>query len=87
MVTSTLNDNLAILYDYFYKQRLKHNSMKTVVRINRVAYEELEVVFNGVKVLHSFKPKYPRIPLHRLLTFKEHIKKTTKKFCSRINLI
>lgn len=44
--------------------------MKTAVRIhlnNRVTYEELEVILKGVQVLHTFKPKYPRIPLNRLL--------------------
>lgn len=54
---------------------------------NKHAYEELEVVFNGVQVQHSFKPKYQGITLDRSLTFKEHIEKTTKKLHSRINII
>jgi hypothetical protein len=45
------------------------------------------VVFNGVQVQHSFKPKYQGITLDRSLTFKEHIEKITKKLHSRINII
>ncbi|KAF0749652.1 Uncharacterized protein FWK35_00024378 [Aphis craccivora] len=89
--SNTLNDDLATLGDYFYKWRLKPNPTKTEVCAfhlnNKQAYEELEVVFNGVQVQHSFKPKYLGITLDRSLTFKEHIEKTTKKLHSHINII
>ncbi|KAL4119302.1 hypothetical protein QTP88_012127 [Uroleucon formosanum] len=89
--SNTLNDDLATLGDYFYKWRLKPNPTKTEVCAfhlnNKQAYEELEVVFNGVQVQHSFKPKYLGITLYRSLSFKEHIEKTTKKLHSRINII
>lgn len=89
--SNTLNEDLATLSDYSYKWRLKPNPMKTEECAfhlnNKQAYAELEVVFNGTQVQHSFKSKYLGIILDPLLTFKEHIEKTTKKLHSRINII
>ncbi|KAF0755627.1 Uncharacterized protein FWK35_00017571, partial [Aphis craccivora] len=77
--------------DCFHKWRLKPNPTKTEICAfhlnNKQAYEELEVVFNGVQAQHSFKPKYLGITLDRSLTFKDHIEKTMKKLHSSINII
>lgn len=54
---------------------------------NKQEFEELEVVFNGIQVRHSFKPKYLRITLNRSLANKKHIEKTTKKLHIRIRII
>lgn len=81
---NTLNADLATLDDYFYKWRLK--SKPTITEVcafhlnNKQAYEELEVVFNCVKV-QSFKPKYLGItldPAH--LPFKNTLRKQRRSY-------
>lgn len=87
----TLEKDLELLDDYFFRWRLCPSALKTEVACfhlcNKLANKELRVKFRDKFLRHNLFPKYLGITLDRSLNYKEHLNKLSGKLKSRNSII
>ncbi|XP_063620938.1 uncharacterized protein LOC134793329 [Cydia splendana] len=90
-VESCLAEGLESLSAYYRENQLRPNPAKTQVCAfhlkNRQATRQLNLLWEGCRLDHTFAPKYLGITLDRSLTYKSHCLNTKQKVAARNNII
>ncbi|VVC27437.1 Hypothetical protein CINCED_3A008591 [Cinara cedri] len=86
-----LTEDLSELNKYCNNWRLTPNPTKTEVTLfhlnNKMARQEIKVVFNEQQIRNNPNPTYLGITLDRTLTYREHLTKVAAKIKIRNNII
>ena len=90
-VEGALTKDMATLGEYLQTWKLKLSTTKTVLAVfhlnNKEAKRELKVNFNNETLPFCSEPKYLRVTLDRLLTYRRHLESLRKKLTSRVALL
>ena len=82
----TLNQNIAALFSYLYKWKLKLSTTKTVSAVfhlyNKETRREINIFVNKKDLPFCAEPTYLGIKLDRALTFCRHLELLRKKLTS-----
>ena len=91
VIQSTLETDLAVVYEYFNRWHLRLSESKTVCSIfhlaNRLAKQPLIIRHDRKDLKFDPEPVYLGVTLDRSLTFGPHLKKAALKLSKRVNLI
>ena len=83
MLEGTLNQNMATLFSFLQKWKLKLSTAKTVSAAfhlnNREAQRELKIIVEGRNLPFCAEPAYLGVKLDRALTFRKHLESLRKK--------
>ena len=87
----TLAQDMATLFFYLYKWKLKRSTTKTVsaafLFYSKEAEREFNIFVNGQAQPFCVESTYLGIKLDRALTFRPHLKSLRKKLASRVGLL
>ena len=90
-MVGALTKDMATLGEYFQTWKLKLSTTETVSAVfhlnNKEAKRELKVNFNNETLPFWSEPKYLRVTLDRLLTYRRHLESLRKKLISRVALL
>ena len=90
-VEQNLTDSLTLLTEYYAKNHLKSNALKTQVCVfhlrNREANRPLKITWSGTPLEYHSNPLYLGVKLDRTLSYRSHILSTKTKVNTRNNIL